>query len=79
MIGVSGTCLRERVRVKKKEKNASVMFVLFPRDGGVGHVLVLVFAATRRQLALRAERVIERAGHHVEFFEIRFEKASYTV
>ena len=37
-------------------------------DGGVGHVLVLVFAATRRQLALRAARVIERAVRHVAFF-----------
>ena len=58
------TWLRERVRVKKKAKNASVMFVFtcFTVDGSrVGHDLVLVFAATRRHLALRAARLIEQA------------------
>ena len=65
------TCLRERVRVKKKAKNASVMFVFtsLTVDGArVGHVLVLVFAATRRHLALLAARIIERASRHVVFF-----------
>ena len=81
MIGVSGTCLRERVHVKKKEKNASVVFSLFPRDGGVCHVLVLVLAATRKDSALRSAWVGgERAGRHVFFLsEMRFVKASYTV
>ena len=62
-----------------EKKNEPTRFPRSPLDGGVGHVLVLVFAATRRHLALRAARVIERAGRHVEFFEIRFEKALYTV
>ena len=53
-----------------------MVFTRFTLDGvRVGHNLVLVFAATRRHLALRAARVIERAGRHVEFFV----KASYTV
>ena len=55
---------------RKKVKEASAIFVRSPLDGGVSHVLVLVFAATRKQLALRAARVIEHAGRHVEFFEM---------
>ena len=62
------TCLCERGHIKKKAKNASVVFILFPRDGRVGHVLVLVFAATRKDSALQAARVIERAVSHVAFF-----------
>ena len=62
------TCLRERDHVKKKAKNASVVFGLFPRGGGVGHVLVLVFAATRRPLALHSARIIEQGVGHVVFF-----------
>ena len=34
-----------------------------------GHDLVLVFAATRRHLALRAAWVGERAVRHVAFFQ----------
>ena len=59
---------------------APSVFTRFTLDGArVGHDLVLVFAATRRRLALRAARVGERAGCHVELFEMRFVKASYTV
>ena len=65
---------------REKAKEASDIFVDSPLDGGVGHVLVLVLAATRRRLALRAaEGYLEQAGRHVEFFEIRFVKASCTV
>ena len=45
------------------------LFPQFTVDGvRVGHVLVLVFAATLRHLALRAAWVGERAGRHVAFF-----------
>ena len=46
------------------------MFVLFTRSPleGVSDVLVLVFAATRRHLALRAAWVGEGAARHVAFF-----------
>ena len=46
----------------------------------VGHVLVLVFDATRRHLALRAPALVgERAGRHVVFLKFMFIKPSYTV
>ena len=46
----------------------------------VGHDLVLVFAATRRRLALRAARVIKHAGPPCCFLlKIQFVKPSYTV
>ena len=62
------------------DHDRSVFFHRYPRDGGVGHVLVLVFAATRKQLALRAAWVGEHAGPPCcFFFERRFVKASYTV
>ena len=65
---------------RKKVKEASDIFVRSPLDGGVGHVLVLVFSATRRHLALRAAWVIERAGRHVVFFsKFQSVKPSYTV
>ena len=66
------TCLRKRVRVKKKAKEASGIFVRSPLDGGVGHGLVLVFAALRRRLALRAPRIIEQGLRHVEFCFVCF-------
>ena len=66
-------------RTKVKEASAMLSYSPVPREMAGSVVLVLVFAATRRQLALRAARVTERAGRHVEFFEIRFVKASYTV
>ena len=67
-------------KCKRHVRPLWVRFHPFPVDGArVGHVLVLVFAATRRHLALRASRIIERAVRHVEFFEMRFVKASYTV
>ena len=47
------------------------VFTRFTLDGGVGHVLVLVFAAMRRHSALRAPAwVIERAGGHVTFSKL---------
>ena len=60
---------------EKKNRTCSA----FSREVAGSVVLVLVFSAMRRHLALRAARVIERAGRHVEFFEIRFVKASYTI
>ena len=80
-------CTRRDLRVKKKEKNASVVFghcgfvfTRFTLDGRVGHDLVLVFAATRRRMALRAARVIEHAGPPCCFFPtFQFFKPSYTV
>ena len=46
-----------------------MVFARFTLDGSrAGHVLVLVFAATRRRLALRAARIIEQGAHHVAFF-----------
>ena len=66
--------------LRKKVKDASVV--------SAGHVLVLVFAAKCRHLALRAAWVGERASRHVFFSreirfvkarEIRFVKASYTL
>ena len=55
------------------------MFDRCPRGGGSVTFLVLVFAATRRHLALRAARVIEQAGRHVFILKFDFVKASYTV
>ena len=49
-----------RPSLRKKVKDVSVM--------SAGHVLVLVFAAKRRHLALPAAWVGERAGRHVAFF-----------
>ena len=64
----------------KQVKDAIAMLPFYPAVHEVaGRCLVLVFAATRRRLALRAAWVIEHAGSHVEFFEMRFVKASYTV
>ena len=37
---------------RKKVKEAIGIFVRSPLDGGVGHVLVLVFAAIRKDSAL---------------------------
>ena len=45
-----------------KEASAMLSFHCSPRDGGVSHVLVLVFAATRRNLALQSARVVEHAA-----------------
>ena len=65
---------------RKKVKEASTMLPFSAAVHEVaGRCLVLVFAATRRHLALRAAGVSERAGRHVEFFEMRFVKALYTV
>ena len=74
-LNLGPTCLREHVRIKKKAKNASVLFVFtrFTVDGGrVSHGLVLVFAATCRRLALRAPRIIEQGIRHVEFCFVHF-------
>ena len=57
---------------KEKGKKCKRRVRPFPARWRVGHVLVLVFAATRRHLALRAARVIEHAGRHVEFRFVRF-------
>ena len=59
------TCLRKRVREKGKrgERYCGFVFTCFTLDGArVGHDLFLVFAATRRHLALRAPRAIEHAA-----------------
>ena len=61
------TCLRELDRVKKV-KEVSGIFVRSPLDGGVGHILVLVFVATCRHLALRSGWVGEQASRHDAFF-----------
>ena len=53
---------------RKKAKDASSP-ACFPAIRHVaGRYLVLVVAATHRQLALRAARLIERAVRHVTFF-----------
>ena len=45
-----------------------MVFTRFTLDGArVGHNLVLVFAAMRRHLALRAARIIEQGVNHVGF------------
>ena len=65
---------------KEKGKSSERHFRPLTARWRVGHVLVLVFAATRRHLALRAARVIEHAASAMLlFFEMRFVKASYTV
>ena len=52
----------------RKEKGKRCKRRVRPFPARVGHVLVLVFAATRRQLALQVPAwVIERAGRHVAF------------
>ena len=63
-------------RVKRQKFG---IFVRCPRGGGSFTVLVLVFAATRKDSALRAVRVGERAGRHIFILKFDFVKASYTV
>ena len=47
------------------ERHCGFVFARFTVDGVVGHDLVLVFAAARRHLALRAARIIEQGVCHV--------------
>ena len=65
MIGVStGVCFaRERDDASHRQsRHFAFFFPLFTVDG---HDLVLVFATTRRHLALRAARIIEQGVRHV--------------
>ena len=78
-----GVCFaRERDDASHRQSRHFIFF--FPRsppDGGVGHVLVLVFAATRRHLERRAAWVgaSKLAAMMLSPLEILVVKASYTI